>query len=81
MKYLFTLLFILGLTFLYAQEKAPTLKEMETCIPFCALKPEEKKLRQESKFKICGDCTDPCFKDDSCIIELKGDLEYHKKGK
>lgn len=85
MKYLFTLLFILGLTFLYAQEKAdpppPTHEEIRTCIEYCALTPEKKKLRQESKFKICGDCSNACFKDESCIIEIEEDLEYHKKGK
>ncbi len=81
MKYLFTLLFILGLTFLYAQEKAPTHEEIRTCIEYCALTPEKKKLRQESKFKVCGDCSNACFKDESCIIEIEEDLEYHKKGK
>jgi len=75
MKYLFTLS-ILSLTFLYAQEKAPTKKEIELCIKYCALKPEEKKLKEE---KVCGDCSNACFKDESCIIEIEEDLEYHKK--
>jgi hypothetical protein len=81
MKYLLGLLLVVSVS--QAQEKhIPTKKEIETCIVYCALKPEEKnKLSSDNKFKVCGDCSNACFKDESCILEIEEDLEYHKKGK
>jgi hypothetical protein len=83
MKYLF-ILSLLCFTLLYAQEnKYPSHEEIRTCLEYCALPADKKKLREGEAFKVCGDCSNTCFKDkDACLGEIKEDLEVHdKKGK
>jgi hypothetical protein len=83
MKYLF-ILSILCLTALYAQEnKYPTHQEIRTCIDYCALSLEDKKKREGEAFKVCGDCSNTCFKDEAnCLNEIEEDVKEHKrKGK
>lgn len=51
--------------------KYPNHREIRDCYDWCKLSDEEKKKRSNSELvKICGDCSNHCFKDpESCDTE------------
>ncbi len=69
---MFVIMFVTSICTLIAQTpRYPNHREIRDCYEWCKLSNDEKKARANSELvKICGDCSNDCFKNpESCDTE------------